>query len=52
MTAKDQTTIGTYKYPVNHGEATVIHFSSIANYLDKGGKLLHMEQNLLIIAHL
>lgn len=38
MTAKDQTTIGTYKYPVNHGEATVIHFSSIANYLDKGGK--------------
>lgn len=38
MAAKNQATIGTYKYPVNNNEATVIHFSSIVNYLDKGGK--------------
>lgn len=36
--AKDQATIGTYKYPVNNNEATVIYFSSIAEHLDKGGK--------------
>lgn len=38
MAAKNQATIGTYKYPVNNNEATVVYFSSIVEHLDKGGK--------------
>ena len=38
MAAKNQATIGTYKYPVNNNDATVIYFSSIVEHLDKGGK--------------
>ena len=38
MAAKNQATIGTYKYPVNKNEATVVYFSSIVEHLDKGGK--------------
>ena len=37
-TARDQAMLGTYKFPVNANEATVIYFSDIAEYLDKGGK--------------
>ena len=37
-TARDQAMLGTYKFPVNTNEATVIYFDDIAEYLDKGGK--------------
>lgn len=37
-TAKQQATIGTYKYPVNNGDATVIYFSDLIDHLDTGGK--------------
>lgn len=38
-TARNQASLGTFKYPVNNGEATVITFEAIAEHLDKGGKV-------------
>lgn len=37
-TALQQTTLGTYKAPVNPNEAIVIKFSTLADDLEKGGK--------------
>lgn len=37
-TALQQTTLGTYKAPVNPNEAIVIFFSALADDLEKGGK--------------
>ena len=37
-TALEQTTLGTYKAPVNPNQAIVIFFSALADDLEKGGK--------------
>ena len=37
-TARDQASLGTFKLPVNGGDATVILFEALAEELDKGGK--------------
>ncbi len=37
-TAMDQATLGTYKFPVNPNEATVIFFDDLIEHLNKGGK--------------
>lgn len=37
-TARDQASLGTFKFPVNPNEATVILFEALADELDKGGK--------------
>jgi len=36
-TAREQAMLGTYKFPVNNGDATIIYFNDLANHLDKGG---------------
>ena len=38
-TARNQASLGTFKYPVNYGEATIITFEALAEHLDKGGKV-------------
>ncbi len=38
-TALDQATLGTYKFPVNPNEATVIFFDNLIEHLNKGGKV-------------
>lgn len=37
-TAREQASLGTYKNPVNGGEATIVTFEALAEELDKGGK--------------
>lgn len=37
-TAKDQASLGTFHNPINQNEATVIFFSAIKEYMEKGGK--------------
>lgn len=37
-TARAQAMLGTFKFPVNNGDATIIYFSALKEHLDKGGK--------------
>lgn len=38
-TAREQAMLGTFKFPVNQNEATVVYFSALTEHLDKGGKI-------------